>query len=97
MNGWFVFLIVVAVIVVWFFCAIRVREDMRRRCNLKDNDGDYICDQAYMSDLDAHLYGVLLGFLLGPIMLALVYAYELADGTSRRRIRAWRKQRSVKN
>lgn len=96
MNGWIVFLIVVAVAATWLFFVIRVREAMRRRCSAEGPDGFRQCSYRWGYPEDPHAWGVILGFFGGPIMLLLVASYELADGTSRRRFHAWRKKRNVK-
>lgn len=74
---------------VWIFCGARVHAIMQRRC--LSQKGSPVRTDAYV-DLDSlQECGVVLGYMAGPVMLLLVMAYELGDGTTLRRFRAWRK------
>lgn len=92
MSPWIVLLIWVASVSVWFFCGVRVREAMRRRCE----DRSIGCPEEWGDVSDSHTFGRFFGFVFGPFMLISVYVYELADGTTRCRFRAWRENRKVR-
>ena len=92
MNGWLFF----AVLLVWLFCGVRVQEMMRRRCHSVNDDGTMVCRDRWQSNADLHGWIAGLGYILGPFMLCAVWVYELADGTTLRRLKQYQQRRKQK-